>query len=1138
MNRSLRGVGFVFAFLLLGTVTLVALRGLQRFREDVSWNDHSHLVIEHIERAHASLLAVDPLRRAYRFAPDNLLLTQMNDQIAFALAELEEVQRLSSDNSDQQAHVAALRPLIAERISIQRNGLDLPKIELLEPKAREEMRAVQNRGVQLAKQIGSQFERMRSDELHLLEDRERQSLSSARATQRFILVGGVFGMGLVALLYFSLWRENRKRVESEAFLTTVIDNIPHIVWCKDARNEFRLTLLNKMVEGALGRPRHELLGKTSHELMPKAEADAGLEADRRILASGEILHQQEQHVNFAWKSDVIVRTTKIPIRLGGDKPRFVLGITEDITEQKREEKLQLMQLRVTRVLAEARSISEALPQLLRAIGQGSDWNLGAFYRVDEVGQVLRLEQSWTESSGDEQFIARSRDVTFGPGVDLPGRVWQMGTPALLEDIPTDASFSRSEAAAQHAIRSALGVPIVSNGRVLGVFEFFSQTKRQAGPRLVTIMTDVGSQVGQFFVRMTAEHERDQFFALSLDMLAIATSDGYFRRLNPTFAQTLGYSESELMAVPFVDFVHPDDVELTTREFSKLASGTPTIQFDNRFRCKDGSFKWLSWRSTSDPKSNLLYAIARDVTQRRIDEEERVDLRASAQMMAANAEKDAAEVRSRAKSEFLANMSHEIRTPMNSIIGMADLLGETSLTAQQRQYVDVSRKAGDHLLTVISDILDLSKVEAGRVELDSVAFDIRRLAEETMDVIAATAHGKGIALSCDVRMDVPHTLRGDPGRLKQVLINLLGNAVKFTRRGEIALTVALESSPSLGEAALQFSVHDTGPGVAVDKLHTIFESFTQADNSITRQHGGTGLGLTISRHLVGLMQGRIWVDSRPGEGSTFQFTARFAVEKDALEVHEEPVGDIVAEASRPLNILLVEDAEDNRLLILEYLRDMTTWRVDLAENGLEAVTKCAARTYDLIFMDMQMPIMDGYTATRQVRAAEQAMKRSPVPIIALTAYALKEDSQKCVDAGCTAYLTKPIRKRDLLEIIANHTGARESSGHERVELAAGAIQDEEIVHVLAEIAELIPRFLLRRKQDVLALREALKSGDAEGLKQLGHTLRGSGSSYGFTRVAALAADIEQAARDGRLVDIERSIASLESHLDRVRIVASA
>jgi CheY-like chemotaxis protein/HPt (histidine-containing phosphotransfer) domain-containing protein len=476
------------------------------------------------------------------------------------------------------------------------------------------------------------------------------------------------------------------------------------------------------------------------------------------------------------------------------------------------------------------------------------------------------------------------------------------------------------------------------------------------------------------------------------------------------------------------------------------------------------------------------------------------------------------------------MSHEIRTPMNAIMGIADLLAKTSLTPEQDKYVQIFRRAGDNLLNLINDILDLSKVEASQLELERTGFSLNDLLEKVTEMVAARAHEKGLAMVYEIAPSVPSDLVGDPTRLRQVLLNLLGNAIKFTQSGEVTLRVAPDANPSV-PTALRFTVSDTGIGIPREKLGQVFERFTQADSSTTRRFGGSGLGLTISKRLVELMGGRIWVESEVGKGSVFAFVVPFEIWATVNLPTTAPVGTGPEPALRALRILLAEDSPDNCIITMAYLED-TPYRVEIAETGAIACKMFEVEYYDLVLMDRQMPVMDGLTATRTIRAWEQANHRPPTPIIALTASALKGDREMCLAAGCTAFLTKPIKQEVLLQAIREHSMVAPSSSEEesnRLDLIRLSAKSKSAIR--------IPAYLRNCRQNVIVMLDALDRVDFETVTSLGHQMMGSGGMFGFQAITDIGRSIELAAESADTDASRKWVGALSIYLDGVETISN-
>jgi nitrogen fixation negative regulator NifL len=739
-------------------------------------------------------------------------------------------------------------------------------------------------------------------------------------------------------------------------------------------------------------------------------------------------------------------------------------------------------------------------------------------------------------------------------------------------------------------------------------------------------------------------------------------DGRYIRLNRAFELFFGVKRESFIGRTLHDLLPPEDARLHAEKDIELFANRGMQTYEAEVHSRDGTRHDTIYRKAALTRrdgsvSGLLGTII-DITERK--EAETAVLQA----------KDAAEAASRAKSDFLANMSHEIRTPMNGIIGMTDLALDTALTEEQREYLSIVKSSAESLLTIINDILDFSKIEAGKLHVEQISFDLHRVIAETLKTLALRAHEKNIELVSEIMPAVPHHVLGDPSRIRQVLINLIGNAIKFTERGEIALHTELTSLLD-GEVLIHFAVSDTGIGIPDSKQQLIFDAFAQEDTSTTRRYGGTGLGLSISRRLVELMGGEMWLESEIGQGSTFHFSVRLQLdaqprqpispqielrgrhflivddnatnrrvlagmlaawdvktesadsgpaalqimrgtdavfdciildaqmpEMDGYELARQltaehsqlppmlmlssaamrgdsqrcqeagiagffpkPIAaeELLAvlcrmfdagqqaspnapraplnrhslrELQRSLDILLVEDHPTNQKLALGLLEK---WghRAVLARNGQEGVEHFGQQAFDLILMDIQMPVMGGLEATRHIREMEQEHRMRRTPIIAMTAAAMAEDRIACLAAGMDDYLSKPIRTKDLLEKLLACGGQIEGAGEMPPAFdyrSALLTADRETVDIITEV------FLDTWERDIQRLREAVTRDDAALVECIAHSFKAALANFGAEPAVRVAGDLETRARNRRLdgmaleIDsLEREIGTLSGHL---------
>ena len=667
--------------------------------------------------------------------------------------------------------------------------------------------------------------------------------------------------------------------------------------------------------------------------------------------------------------------------------------------------------------------------------------------------------------------------------------------------------------------------------------------------------------------LTAQHEAEQrferLFQKNPALMALSDLPGRcFVDVNEAFLQTTGYTRGDLVGKNSSELGLFQDPAEQTVIATRLATEGSISNLELKVRRKDGVVLHglFSGEVISSQGKQYFLTVMIDITARKRVEEKLREANQRLEAATGRAREMAARANlaSKAKSEFLANMSHEIRTPLNGVIGIAALLLDTDLTDEQQRYAETIRASGEQLLVLLNDILDISKVEAGKLALEHLAFDLREVLAEVEDGLSLRAAERQVDLSCAIAPAVPLLLRGDPARLRQVLSNLVGNAIKFTRQGKVSVGVSLERETS-AHGELRFSVRDSGIGIAPEHLELLFQKFTQVDASTTRQYGGTGLGLAICKKLVDLMDGTIGVESEIGRGSEFWFTVRFEKQEVPAPSHRAAAppradrGAAVLRSSFPrwehgdARILLAEDNITNQRVALGMMAKMGL-QAEAVGNGWEAIEALRSRPFDLVLMDVQMPEMDGLDATRAIRATRDGTLNPDVPIIAVTAHALTGDRDRCLASGMDDYISKPVKPDVLARLLERWL----VPARYRVALSAGpegrpARQGGEEGGVIFDEAALVERLTGDREaaqmvalgflDDIVAqvaeFRLVLDRGDLQTARRMAHTMKGAAVSAGAVWLHAQSLKLEEAGRAADLEAMKTRFIDIEDHLDALR-----
>lgn len=871
-------------------------------------------------------------------------------------------------------------------------------------------------------------------------------------------------------------------------------------------------------------------------------ADETVEVEHRLPLAGGV--RWLRHIGVAQRDDA-------------GRAISVWGITLDVTERheaqaaelrarERAQRLGEAQAELSRVLAASATTDDAIPRVLEVFGRNLEWDAAEAWLIDDAADVFRHASAWGREGLDiSTAVTESRAMVIRRGIGFIGRVWESGVPVWEPDLPAQLNaIVRKSAAVRLGLHTAFAVPVRRRGHIVGSLTFYSQQRKEPDQDVINIFGSLGNQLGEFMERVAAvdamrasERRMRGMVNTSLDAVIAVDDAGAIVEWNPTAERMFGWSADEVLGRLFNDIIVPHAARRIHQR--GLHAGMASImnrRLELEALHRDGHTfpieisvselrPALPERKDTPPRPGASFgAFIRDISDRRRAEQ------------ALRQAKEQAEATARARSEFLAVMSHEIRTPLNGVIGMISLLLKTDLSSAQREQLLTARRSADVLLAVTNDALDFSKIEAGRLVVEQTPFDLDQLLDDVIGTVRPQV-ASGVDLAVVSHGYRPGAVLGDPTRLRQVLVNLVGNAAKFTKHGFVHLCVESSEAQADGAIPFRFLIEDTGIGIPADKHHDIFEAFAQAESSTTRRFGGTGLGLPIAKQLAQLMGGALRLVDSTSAGSIFELALPL---KPATLARTKSAGHVAVSVSG--HVLVVDDNQVNRDIASAMLRHAGC-TVDVATGGAEALARIAAAPYDLVFMDCQMPDMDGYETTRELRRLGHGAER--LPVVAMTAAALAEDRERSLAAGMNDHLSKPVLEDALLTVLARwlpHTSIPVPDLE--VEPADDARQaptfNLQTVRRTREIMEDIPgsweamvtSFVTHGNQMLERLAVAVTETRFDEVRRQAHNMKGTAALIGALRLSAWSADLEQAAQEGRTMLCGRLVPKLRDEFDAV------